>query len=70
MIGLLKLNQLLNSPVHREILGKDYDIDDRWFQLRMGDIDVLRPKAAAMMEHQKSRLSHAWTRLSIKFQRG
>ena len=44
MIGLLKLSRLLNSPVHHEILVKDYGIDDRWFQKKMGEIDVLRPK--------------------------
>ncbi|MDH4186831.1 MAG: glycosyltransferase [Nitrospira sp.] len=70
MIGLLRLSRLLNSPVHHEILGKDYGIDDRWFQLRMGDIDVLRAKATAMMGYQKSLMSYLWMRLSRQFLRG
>ncbi|WP_244972647.1 glycosyltransferase [Pseudomonas salomonii] len=49
MIGLLKLNQLLNSPEHLEILSRDYSIDDRWFQAQMGDVDVLRPKMVAVI---------------------
>ena len=67
ILGLLKLNRLLNSPGHHEILSKDYGIDDGWFQLSMGDIDVLRPQAAAMKGCQKSLLSYAWTRFSRKF---
>ena len=47
MIGLLRLYDLLNSTNHRNILLKDYGIEDRWFQKVMGDIDVLRPKMLA-----------------------
>lgn len=70
IIGLRKLYRLLNSPVHHEILSKDYGIDDRWFQSKMGDIDVLRPQTATRMGHQKSRLTrlnYAWTWFSRKF---
>ncbi|MBW1248163.1 glycosyltransferase [Pseudomonas tolaasii] len=49
MIGLLKLNALLNSPAHFSILKRDYSIDDRWFQAQMGEIDVLRPKMVAVI---------------------
>ncbi len=44
ILGLLKLERLLNSPEHHQILCDDYGIDDRWFQREMGEIDVLRPK--------------------------
>lgn len=43
ILGLLKLERLLNSPEHHQILKDDYGIDDRWFQRKMGEIDVLRP---------------------------
>lgn len=41
MIGLQKMFQLLNSEKHRDYLAKDYDIDDRWFQKKMGELDIL-----------------------------
>lgn len=55
MLGLLKLSRLLNSPVHHEILAKDYRIDDRWFQKEMGDTDVLLSNAH--LEKMKSSIS-------------
>jgi glycosyltransferase involved in cell wall biosynthesis len=67
MIGLLKLNYLLNSPVHHEILVNAYGIDDRWFQKEMGAIDVLRPKVVAEVGYQKSRLRHTLRRLATGF---
>jgi hypothetical protein len=44
MIGVLELFKLLNSPTHHDLLSHAYGIDDRWFQQKMGEIDVLRPK--------------------------
>jgi hypothetical protein len=43
LIGLLKLNQLLGSPAHQELLLNIYRIDDAWFHDKMGKVDVLRP---------------------------
>lgn len=44
MIGILEMFKLLNSPKHANLLVNSYDIDDRWFQMQMAELDVLRPK--------------------------
>ncbi len=70
MIGILKLNHLLASNVHRKLLEEAYKIDGRWFQERMAEIDVLRPRAIALLGQQKQNLksvikhltSRAWRR--------
>ncbi|MDR6918650.1 glycosyltransferase involved in cell wall biosynthesis [Pseudomonas sp. 3296] len=49
MIGMIKLNHLLASCVHREVLEEAYGIDGQWFQAKMGEIDILRPKFLAMI---------------------
>lgn len=69
MIGLLRLSQLLNSSIHHEILLNSYNIDDRWFQKMMGDIDVLRPKVMATVTHSKSLIGDAWRNFSARFSR-
>ncbi|KJS28351.1 MAG: glycosyl transferase [Desulfatitalea sp. BRH_c12] len=63
MIGLLKLNSLLNDNSHREILSKSYGVDDKWFQNEMGKIDVLRPKIFATASYSRNILYVAWQRL-------
>lgn len=65
MIGLLKLNRLLSSTTHKPILYKDYGIDSRWFQKRMTEIDILRPKLFAVLSQQKHNLRGLLKRLSI-----
>lgn len=67
MIGLLKVNRLLNSPAHFEIMTKEFGLDDRWFQAVLGDVDVLRPKVVAAISHQKSRLLRLWQNYSGRF---
>lgn len=66
MIGLLKLSQLLNRPDHQRMLVEDYGLDDRWFQEEMGNVDVLRSKAVAVIGEQKSRFRHVWGRALSK----
>lgn len=63
MIGILKLNALLNSPEHRRIMLEKYGLDDRWFQNQLGEIDVLRPKIVAVMSQQKSRMKDLLQRI-------
>jgi glycosyltransferase involved in cell wall biosynthesis len=41
IIGLHKMFQLLKSDKHYECLVKEYNINDRWFQQKMGEIDIL-----------------------------
>ncbi|MDX2346882.1 MAG: glycosyltransferase [Legionella sp.] len=41
LLGLQKMNHLLTSSTHHEVLVKAYDIDDLWFQNTMGNVDVL-----------------------------
>lgn len=69
LIGLMKLSRLLNSPAHYTILADTYGIDDRWFQAKMSEIDVLHPKMTAAIGQQKRRLYHAWKRFTRKFYR-
>ena len=67
MIGLLKLNHLLNSPNHQKTLMDRHMIDDRWFQTRMSEVDVLRPKFIAAIGNQKFRFVNLIKRLSFYF---
>jgi glycosyltransferase involved in cell wall biosynthesis len=46
LIGILKLDRLLASERHREVLKADYGIDHLWFQMQTGKVDALRPGAA------------------------
>ena len=46
--GLLELNALLNSDAHRKILSDEHGIDDRWFQNKMGEVDVLCLRPACL----------------------
>lgn len=63
MIGILKLNSLLNSPDHHRLMMEQYGMDDVWFQRQLGEIDVLRPKIVATMIQQKSRMKNLLKRV-------
>lgn len=52
MIGIVKLDKLLASPEHREVLAQAYGIDGNWFQSAMGELDVLRPKILAIVSEK------------------
>ena len=67
MVGLLRMRRLLDSQVHRSILAESYDIDDRWFQRQMGDIDVLRPKLIAGASDLRSRVLLKWRTLRAQW---
>ena len=53
MIGLIRLYDLLNSQNHKIVLRKDYGIEDKWFQKKMGNVDVLRPRILALASQIK-----------------
>jgi glycosyltransferase involved in cell wall biosynthesis len=44
MIGLLKMHGILGNSKYTSLLANSYGIDDRWFQQKMSEIDVLRPR--------------------------
>lgn len=72
MIGILAINRLLESDLHREVMARDYGIDDRWFHREMGELDVLRPKiiaAAADRKHKLKSFALRFLRLSGQFDR-
>lgn len=69
MIGLLKLNNLLNNTNYQQMLLDHHMIDDRWFHTKMSEIDVLRPKFIAAIGNQKNRVVNFIKRLSSYFQR-
>lgn len=63
MLGLLRMHQFLNDPVHYDILVSSYGIDDKWFQQQMGEVDVLRPKILATISETKSMFLGSWNDL-------
>ena len=67
MIGMLKLNKLLNDTIYSDILTKNYGIDDRWFQNKIGEIDTLRPKYIAAASQTKTIIFNAWRRIITQF---
>lgn len=69
MIGMLKINKLLNSPAHQKIMNEEYRLNDRWFQTELGNIDALRPKAIAAISQQKSRAVSAWKKILMRLTR-
>jgi len=66
LVGLLRLSRLLNSTAHYDVLVNSYGIDDRWFQIKMGEVDVLRPKAVAVASHSKSLIRETWRSFSAR----
>ncbi len=48
MVGLLHMHRLMNDQQSRDMLESDYGINDRWFQKMMVDVDVIRPRSAAI----------------------
>lgn len=66
LIGLLKLNECLNSPAHHHVMVNEFGLTDRWFQNELGSIDVLRPKVVAVISQQKSRLLRMWSKVSSR----
>lgn len=65
LMGLLKLNHLLACTTHQRVLTNDYGIDGRWFQERMAENDVLRPRFVAMLAQQRRNLSGLLKRFSV-----
>jgi glycosyltransferase involved in cell wall biosynthesis len=52
MIGLLKMHALLSSARHNHLMTQTYKIDDRWFQQKMSEVDVLRPRIIAELREK------------------
>ncbi|WP_367849436.1 glycosyltransferase [Rhodoferax sp. WC2427] len=44
IIAMLKIFSCLNNSTRRKIMSETYGMDDRWFQNKMGEIDILKPK--------------------------
>jgi glycosyltransferase involved in cell wall biosynthesis len=44
MVALSLMRELLEDDHVRDVLGKDYAIDDRWFQAKMSEHDSLMPR--------------------------
>lgn len=57
MMAMLKLNALLNKSEHRKIMEEEFGLNDRWFQKILGEIDVLRPKAIAVLSQHKFKVT-------------
>ena len=70
IIGLLGMFKLLNSPRHFNLLSRTYGIDDRWFQKKMSEIDVLRPRVIeGIKEKTKKMIKVGWYRIIDVFRR-
>ena len=63
IIGLIRMNHLLSSPAHQQVLLDSYGIDDQWFQRAMGEVDVFRPKMVAAVQYSKTVVQEAVSRL-------
>jgi hypothetical protein len=63
LIGLLRMNTLLDSDRHRAVLQSDYAIDDRWFHRMMADVDVLRPRTSTVLSDGKVKAQNLWQRM-------
>lgn len=44
IVGLLNMYKILGNSKLHHLMVNDYEMDDRWFQQQMGEVDVLRPK--------------------------
>lgn len=56
IVGINKLYKLFNIPEANTILHTDYNMSDRWFHAKMGEIDVLRPTIVEKIERKASRI--------------
>lgn len=54
IVGLSKLYKLLSDPILNNIMRVEYKMDDRWFHLKMGEIDILRPTIVEKIERKAS----------------
>lgn len=54
IVGLSKLYKLLSDPILNNIMSVEYKMDDRWFHLKMGEIDILRPTIIEKIERKSS----------------
>ena len=58
LVGLSKLYKIFNNPSSNEILSNDYNLDDRWFHLKMGEIDVLKPTVIERIEKKSLKIKN------------
>lgn len=56
IVALSKLYRLLSDPILNDIMSVEYKMDDRWFHLKMGEIDILRPTVLEKIERKSSRI--------------
>jgi glycosyltransferase involved in cell wall biosynthesis len=63
MVGLTRMFDLLDDPASAAILRTEHGIDDLWFQRMMVEIDVLRPRASAVIDASKAEAKTMWNRL-------
>lgn len=54
MIWLLKMHGILGNTKYRSLLINSYGMDDRWFQQKMSEIDVLRPRIMEEIKIKKN----------------
>ncbi|MBN9124480.1 MAG: glycosyl transferase [Nitrosospira sp. 56-18] len=45
VMGLLKINKILNEPGYSNIIANEYKLDDHWFHQKMSQIDTLQPQS-------------------------
>lgn len=70
LVGLLAMQNLLNSPKHHNLLASTYGVDDRWFQQQMGDIDVLRPRTFEEIKSKTLWIRSGWHKIISRFNPG
>lgn len=58
LVAMRRAFNILNDTECRNIMEKEYGLDDRWFQKIMGEIDVLKPKIIADISFHSSKIRH------------
>lgn len=58
IIGLLSMYKIFGNSKLHHLMINDYEMDDRWFQQKMAEVDVLRPK---MTEETKVKILWIWS---------
>lgn len=52
IMGLLKINKILNESRYNDVMANEYKLDDRWFHKKTGQFDVLQPRSLEEMKRR------------------
>lgn len=67
LVGILAVRKLLENPVHRGVMERDYGIGDHWFQQKMGEYDIIRSNIVAEILDKKQGIKSLMLRMFSNF---